>query len=161
MELKKFFLEQLEAEAASSRKAIERVPEGQNSFKPHDRSMELGYLASLVATMPGWVAMMIENDETDLNAGGATFRTRSVATRAELLAMLDEGLAKSRAALENTTEDVIDQIGVTPGIIPILVSLQELFSTVDDFIKRFFRRFATQQRCHEIDVRDSKASTCA
>ena len=105
MELKKFFLEQLEAEAASSRKAIERVPEGQNSFKPHDRSMELGYLASLVATMPGWVAMMIENAETDLNAGGATFRTRSVATRAELLAMLDEGLAKSRAALENTTEE--------------------------------------------------------
>jgi uncharacterized damage-inducible protein DinB len=105
MELKKFFLEQLEAEAASSRKAIERVPEGQNSFKPHDRSMELGYLASLVATMPGWVAMIIEHDETDLNAGGATFRTRSVATRAELLAMLDEGLAKSRAALANTTEE--------------------------------------------------------
>ena len=105
MELKKFFLEQLETEAASSRKAIERMPEGQNAFKPHERSMELGYLASLVATMPGWVAMMIENDETDLNAGGATFRTRSVATRAELLAMLDEGLAKSRAALANTTEE--------------------------------------------------------
>jgi uncharacterized damage-inducible protein DinB len=105
MELKKFFLEQLEAEAASSRKALERVPEGQNAWKPHDRSMELGYLASLVATMPGWIAMMIEHDETDLDAAGAAFRTRSVATRAELLAMLDEGLAKSRTALENTTEE--------------------------------------------------------
>ncbi len=105
MELKKLFLEQLEAEAASSRKAIERMPEGQNSWKPHERSMEFGYLASLVASMPGWVAMMIENDETDLNAGGASFRTRAVATRAELLAMLDEGLAKSRKALENTTEE--------------------------------------------------------
>lgn len=105
MDLKKFFLEQLEIEAASSRKAVERVPEGQNSWKPHERSMELGYLTSLVATMPGWIAMMIENDETDLNGGGSSFRTRSVATRAELLAMLDEGLAKSRKALENTTEE--------------------------------------------------------
>ena len=106
MELKKFFLEQLEAEAALSRKAIERVPEGHNPWKPHERSMELGYLASLVATMPGWLAMMIENDETDLNgAAGATLRTRAVATRADLLRLLDEGLAKSRKALQNTTEE--------------------------------------------------------
>ena len=106
MELKKFFLEQLEAEAALSRKAIERVPEGHNPWKPHERSMELGYLASLVATMPGWLAMMIENDDTDLNgAAGATLRTRAVATRADLLRLLDEGLAKSRKALQNTTEE--------------------------------------------------------
>lgn len=109
MELKKLFLEQLELEAASSRKAIERVPEGHNSFKPHERSMEFGYLAGLVAGMPGWVAMMIENEETDLNAGGSSFRTRAVPTRAELLAMVDEGLAKSRKALENTTEEHLMQ----------------------------------------------------
>ncbi|MFY9745750.1 MAG: DinB family protein [Acidobacteriaceae bacterium] len=106
MELKKFFLEQLEAEAALSRKAIERVPEGHNPWKPHERSMELGYLASLVATMPGWLAMMIENDETDLNgAAGATLRTRAVTTRADLLRLLDEGLAKSCKALQNSTEE--------------------------------------------------------
>jgi uncharacterized damage-inducible protein DinB len=105
MDLKKFFLEQLELEAASSRKALERMPEGQNSWKPHERSMEFGYLAALVAGMPGWLAMMIENDETDLYAGGASFRTRAVATRVELLSILDEGLARSRKALENTTEE--------------------------------------------------------
>jgi uncharacterized damage-inducible protein DinB len=105
MELKKFFLEQLEAEAASTRKTIERVPEGQNSWKPHDRSMELGALAALVAAMPGWVAMMIEQDITDIDGADAGFRTRAVATRADLLTILDEGLAKSRAALANTTEE--------------------------------------------------------
>jgi uncharacterized damage-inducible protein DinB len=106
VQLKRFFLEQLEAEATLSRKAIERVPEGRNSWKPHERSMELGYLASLVATMPGWLAMMIENDETDLNgAANATLRTRAVATRGELLSLLDGGLDKSRRALENTTEE--------------------------------------------------------
>lgn len=105
MLLKKFFLEQLEREAAASRKAIERVPEGQNTWKPHDRSMELGYLSSMVATMPGWLALMIERDELDLNdPTGATFRTKSVESRAELLRLLDEGLAASRKALENTSE---------------------------------------------------------
>jgi uncharacterized damage-inducible protein DinB len=105
MELKKFFLEQLEKEAASSRKAIERVPEGQNSWRPHERSMELGYLAALVATMPGWIAMMIDHDEVDLDGGDKGLRTQPVETRAELLSLLDQGLAQSRLALENTTEE--------------------------------------------------------
>ena len=104
MELKKLFLEQLELEAASSRKAVERVPEGQNSWKPHPRSMEMGYLAALVATMPGWVAMMIDTDQLDLN-GEHSFRTKPLGTRAELLAALDKGLAESRRALHSTTEE--------------------------------------------------------
>jgi hypothetical protein len=105
MELKKFFLEQLEREAVASRKVIERVPEGQNSWKPHERSMELGYLAALVAGMPGWPALMIDHDELDLDGSGKSFRTGPVATRAELLTLLENGLAKSRKALENTTEE--------------------------------------------------------
>ena len=105
MELRQLFLEQLELEAASARKTVERVPEGRNSWKPHERSMELGYLAALVATMPGWIAMMIEHDELDLNGEGASFRTRAVESRAELLRRLDEGLQNSRHALEQTTEE--------------------------------------------------------
>jgi uncharacterized damage-inducible protein DinB len=105
MELKQFFLEQLEVEAASSRKTLERVPEGHNAFKPHPRSMEFGYLAALVATMPGWVAMVINQDVTDIDGADSSFRTHSVASQAELLRLLDEGLAKSRAALQNTTEE--------------------------------------------------------
>ena len=106
MELKRFFLEQLEREAASSRKAVERTPEGQNGWKPHAKSMELGYLAALVATMPGWLWLMIERDELDLDSTeGGNFRTKAVETRAELLRLLEEGLEKSRKALANTTEE--------------------------------------------------------
>lgn len=105
MELKRFFLEQLEREAVASRKAIERVPEGQNSFKPHPKSMELGYLAALVATMPGWVAMMIDTDELDLDGNGKAFRTQPVETRAELLSLLDKSYADSCRALNSTTEE--------------------------------------------------------
>jgi uncharacterized damage-inducible protein DinB len=102
MLLKKFFLEQLEREAVASRKVIERVPEGQNGWKPHERSMELGILAALTATMPGWPALMLDRDELDLSDG--TFRTKPMTTRAELLRLLDEGVASSRKALEGSNE---------------------------------------------------------
>ena len=106
MELKQFYLEQLNREAEASRKAIERVPEGRNDWKPHERSMPLGLLAALVATMPGWVTLMIETDELNLDdPANEKFRTKPVATRAELLKKLDEGVSKSRRALEQTTEE--------------------------------------------------------
>ena len=104
MLLKKYFLEQLEREAVASRKVVERVPEGQNTWKPHERSMELGYLTALVATMPGWPAQMIDRDELDLDDPSGSFRTKPIASRAELLRALDEGMENSRRALESTTE---------------------------------------------------------
>ena len=106
MGLKEFFLWQLEHEAASSRRVIERVPEGCNHWKPHARSMELGYLAALVASMPGWIEVMINRRELNLSEpGNAVMKTKAVGTRGELLQILGEGLPKSRAALEATTED--------------------------------------------------------
>ncbi|GGG63710.1 DinB family protein [Edaphobacter dinghuensis] len=106
MELKEFFLAQLDREAASSRKAIERTPEGRNDWKPHEKSMALGLLAALVATMPGWVSMMIETDELNLDdPRNEDLKTKPVATKAELLKLLDEGVAKARKSLEATTEE--------------------------------------------------------
>ena len=110
MQLKAFLLEQLEREAATSRKVLERVPEGQNSWKPHERSMELGYLAALVATMPGWPEFMINKDEIDIHGADRGMRTQAVETRAELLRLLDEGLAKSRQALSATSDEHLESI---------------------------------------------------
>src|SRR3954465_15010499 len=91
MELRKLFLERLEAEEAATRKVIERVPEGHNDWKPHEKSMALGYLAALVASMPGWVSFMIETDAIDFSdASSEGFRTKAVASRAELLQLLDK-----------------------------------------------------------------------
>lgn len=100
------FAAQLEREAVGTRRAVESVPEGRPDWKPHPKSMPLGYLATLVATMPGWVAMAIEQDELDLNPpGGTSSGPKVIGTRAELLKALDESLAKSRAALAKTTDE--------------------------------------------------------
>lgn len=105
LSLKDFFLAKLDREALLVRKTLERVPEEKNSFKPHDRSMELGYLASLVAGILGWIPLMIERDHLDLDAPSSEgFRTKPLATRTEFLAHLDAGLSAARKSLQATTE---------------------------------------------------------
>jgi uncharacterized damage-inducible protein DinB len=103
--LRQFFLDKLDREAVLVRKAIERLPEGHNDFKPHDRSMSLGYLASLVAGILGWVTLMVERDELDIDDSASEgFRTRAVSTKAELLSIIDTGLANARRSLTATND---------------------------------------------------------
>ncbi len=106
MKLTDLFLADLEREAAGTRSALERVPEGHNDWKPHPNSMALGYLASLIATMPAWVVTMITQDELDLKSpAAAKFKPLEWRNRSELLAALDAGLAEAREALRNTTDE--------------------------------------------------------
>ena len=70
MKLTDLLLAELDREAAATRRALQRVPEGHNDWKPHPKSMPLGYLASLVATMPAWVVTMVKQDELDLKSPG-------------------------------------------------------------------------------------------
>jgi uncharacterized damage-inducible protein DinB len=106
MKLKDLLLADLEREAASTRGALQRIPEGHNDWKPHSKSMALGYLASLIATMPAWVVVMVKQDELDLKSpGAAKFKPLEWSKRGELVAALDASLAEAREALRNTTEE--------------------------------------------------------
>lgn len=106
MKLTDLLLADLEREAASTRSALQRVPEGHNDWKPHPKSMPLGYLASLVATMLSWIVTMVKQDELDLRSPGATkFKPLEWRKRDELVAALDVGVAEAREALQNTTDE--------------------------------------------------------
>ncbi|RPJ55287.1 MAG: hypothetical protein EHM23_26700 [Acidobacteria bacterium] len=105
MKMTEFFMSQLEREAAISRRVLERVPAGRPEWKPHEKSMPLGYLSTLVATMPSWIAMTILQDSLDLNPpGGSRHTPPQWSTTAELLAAFDDSLAKARSALRETTD---------------------------------------------------------
>lgn len=106
MKMTELFLGELEREAASTRRALQRVPEGHNDWKPHPTSMPLGYLAGLVATMPSWVALMVKQDQQDLQASSAEkFRPMEWRTRGELISALDAAVAEAREALSETTDE--------------------------------------------------------
>jgi hypothetical protein len=94
-------LAQLERETAATRKTVERVPEGKSDWKPHPKSMPMGYLSALVAGMFGWIAMMIDRDFLDLAGGGGP----SASTGGERLALFDKSVAEARRALSGTTDD--------------------------------------------------------
>ncbi len=101
-----FFHAQLEREAEGCRKALSRVPEGRPDWKPHEKSMPMGYLSSLVAMMPGWVAMAIDQDELDIAPpGGGSYQPPAPSTQRELLAMLEDGVGKAREALRRTSDE--------------------------------------------------------
>ena len=105
MKLTDFFLAQLEREEAICRRVVERAPEGRPDWKPHEKSMPLGYLATLVATMPSWVAMAINQDELDLDPpGGQPYKPQEWKTAADLLKALDESAGQARDALRTTTD---------------------------------------------------------
>ena len=106
MKMTELFTAQLEREADPTRRAVERVPEGRPDWKPHPKSMPLGDLSTLVAGMPGGVALAIEQDQLDLNPpGGPPPTPQVVSTTADLLRTCDEAVAKSRAALAKTTDE--------------------------------------------------------
>src|SRR5258708_3711743 len=106
MNLKDFFLDELEREGALTRKVLERVPDHRTDWKPHPKSMPLGYLATLVAQMPAWVAMTIDYDEFDIKAPAAeAFTPKTVPTARELVEAVDKNITWGRASLEKTTDE--------------------------------------------------------
>ena len=106
MRMTELFLAELEREASATRRTLQRVPEGHNDWKPHQKSMPLGYLATLVATMPAWIDTMINQDELDLRPkDGSSFRPQEAETNRELLQGFDESVIKARQALESTTDE--------------------------------------------------------
>ena len=108
MKITELFAAQMEREAAINRRVLERVPEGKGDWKPHEKSMTLGYLSFLVASMPSWVEMAIKRDELDLNPpGGSQFKARSDMSRSELRAAHDDAVAKALSALRGTSDDYL------------------------------------------------------
>ena len=109
MTMNDLFLAQLEAEAARTRRALERVPEGKDDWQPHEKSMPLGRLAMLVAQMPSWIAMVVDQDQLDLNppGGGSNINQTPLRTPAELLAAHDAGVAGARTALQKASEETL------------------------------------------------------
>jgi uncharacterized damage-inducible protein DinB len=106
MKLTEFFLAELNSEVERSRSALEQVPAGKYDWKPHEKSMIFGYLANMVATIPMWLAMEVNQAELDVAPSkGSNMEQKRLDTSQELLNALDKAAADARSALEQTNEE--------------------------------------------------------
>jgi uncharacterized damage-inducible protein DinB len=99
------YLHELQAEVPATRKCLERISADTFKFKPHETSMEMGYLALLVAEIPLWMATMIEDGEIDL----ATFPHPTTQTNDELMRYFDENVKRAEAALEKLNDGDLEK----------------------------------------------------
>ena len=65
LDIAKGWLKELNDEVTATQKCLERIDEKYWEFKPHPKSMTMGYLALLVAEIPMWVSTMLEQGEID------------------------------------------------------------------------------------------------
>ena len=93
-------LQELEQEAQTTRRVLERVPGDRLAWKPHDKSMSLGQLALHVATIPGAIAELSKMSPFPL----PKFDQPSATSAAELPAALDQSIAKARTILRQMNE---------------------------------------------------------
>jgi uncharacterized damage-inducible protein DinB len=106
MTLTQLFLDQLEREVPRTRRVLENVPGGKDTWTPHSKSMPLLRLAGLVASMPSWFALIINQDELELSppAGQGQYQQPTVEG---LVAALDKAAADGRAALAGTNDNYL------------------------------------------------------
>ena len=90
-------LAELDQEAATTRRVLERVPGDKLGWKPHVKSMSLGQLALHVATIPGAVAKFLAGDGLDI--GGVNFEAPAATSASELLPALDESIKTAKEVL--------------------------------------------------------------
>jgi uncharacterized damage-inducible protein DinB len=92
-----------ESEMASTRRMLERIPDGNDDWRPHPKSRSLGELAGHVAQLPGFGLMMATRDEFDALASRTPEAPAS--TTAERLQMFDQLSAQLRGVLRQMTWD--------------------------------------------------------
>jgi len=89
------FAHELETEATSTRKCLERFKWELSDYKPHEKSMAMGYLAQLVSEIPAWIMLMLNEGEIDF----ATYQHQQPKNTEELVAFFDKNVKEAVAAL--------------------------------------------------------------
>ena len=90
-------LQELEQEAATTRRVLERVPDNQLGWRPHPKSRTLGQLAFHIAVVPGSVAEFVAAPSP---VQAPQFGPDpSPASSSELMPMLDQSIAKAKKVL--------------------------------------------------------------
>jgi uncharacterized damage-inducible protein DinB len=100
MALKDGILPEFDHEMGTTRRLLERVPEADFAWTPHDKSFPLGHLAGHLANIPRWVEVTLDGTSFDVAADSEAARPKPPGSAAELLATFDANVKKARAKID-------------------------------------------------------------
>ena len=107
MALKDAFIAELKHESALTKKILERVPFDKKDWKPHEKSMTIGRLATHIAQTPHWVSDILHSPDFDF--AGRSFPSNTAASLEELLYIFQEKLDPAIADLEKASDELMNQ----------------------------------------------------
>ncbi len=99
MNLNDSLIAELQHEAATTRKMLERVPQASLAWKPHEKSRTLGEIASHIANLPGVFIVSLAREEFDRNE----YQPGANATVADIVATFDRNVASALTLLPTLT----------------------------------------------------------
>ena len=103
MSIKTSFIGELKNESINTKKMLEKVPLEKADWKPHEKSMSIGRLATHMAETSHWIYEILEADE--FNFASRAFKPHVASSQEELLEIFNNNFTKSIAALENANDD--------------------------------------------------------
>ncbi len=104
--LGQIYLKELEMEALATRKCLERIPESLYGYKPHEKSMALGYLVALISEIPKWIAAIVEIGEINFT----TWEKYNPLTTSDNLKHFEKNMEKAKKALQGATDETMEKI---------------------------------------------------
>src|SRR5215204_6190538 len=109
MRLSETLLPELDQEMAITRRLLERVPDDRLGWKPHDKSMSLGRLATHVAELPGFATAILTGESFDLAARPASSTPNVLGGHQEILDLFDSNIRNAHALLESAENEALMQ----------------------------------------------------
>jgi len=110
MSIAQLLLAELDQEVEASRTLLDRLPEGRWDWKPHERSMSLGRLATHVAEIPSWSNSILMADEIDfMSPEMQAWTPREMRSKEDILAELEAAASTCRGHLEATSDEDFDR----------------------------------------------------
>jgi uncharacterized damage-inducible protein DinB len=99
------FTRELPHEAASTNKFLQILPFEKWTWKPHEKSMTLGMLATHIAEIPGWITSTLQSEELDL--GNWKREIPEFKDAEELVHFHDQNVAAALAALSGASDEMM------------------------------------------------------
>ena len=104
MAIKDAFIAELKYESSLTKKMLERVPVDKKDWKPHEKSMTLGRLATHVAEITHWASDIIRIDDFDF-LKDFNFKNHIASSSEELLQIFQSNLDKAISDLSGMGDE--------------------------------------------------------